>query len=89
MPDALREDVDEVPGREQDGNDCLETLWPDLDQAKRRCHPVLRVDSVAHLTNRVFLQALNQSECAAGEAKFFVVIGTTTSEALTADQRNG
>ncbi len=70
IPDALREDVDEVPGCEQDGNDRLETLWPDLDRANRRRNPVLRADSVAHLTNRVFLQALNQRECAAGEAMF-------------------
>jgi hypothetical protein len=70
IPDALREDVGEVPGREQDGNDRVDTLWPDLDQAKRRCHSVLRADSVAPLTNRVFLQALNQRECAAGEAMF-------------------
>jgi hypothetical protein len=70
IPDAFREDVDEVPGREQDGNDRVDTLWPDLDQAKRRCHSVLRADSVAPLTNRVFVQALNQRECAAGEAMF-------------------
>ena len=70
IPDALREDVGEVPGREQDGNDRVDTLWPISIRPSGVATQSCERDSVAPLTNRVFLQALNQRECAAGEAMF-------------------